>query len=213
MRGISGGRRLIERFLRGDSRGVAAVEFALTLPFMVLLYFGGVELTEGVTINRQVALTATTVANVVAQYSSISASTQLPDILNASVQILQPYSPSNATVVVSLITIAANGKATVTWSKALNGTARTPNASITVPANLDIANTTLVYSETTYSYTPVFDFLHLGPFSLYASIYMVPREVDDDQSDGVTRRPNLHLQPPAEGRCRPKEPPPGWLYV
>lgn len=173
MRGISGVRCVIERFLRDDKRGVAAVEFALVLPFMLLLYFGGVELTEGITINRQVTLTATTVANIVSQYTTISASTQLPDILGASAQILQPYSAANASIVVSLITIDANRKATVTWSKALNGAVRT---TVTVPTNLDIANTTLVLSETTYGYTPVFDFLHLGPFNLYASIYMVPRE-------------------------------------
>ena len=162
-------------FWRKGRDGAAAVEFALILPFMLLLYFGGVELTQGVTINRQVALTATTVATIVSQYTTISASTQLPDILNASVQILQPYASSNATIVISLITINSSGQATVTWSQALNGTARTANSPFTVPTNLDIPNTTLLFSETKYGYTPAFDFLHLGPFSLYASIYMVPR--------------------------------------
>jgi Flp pilus assembly protein TadG len=159
-----------------DRRGVAAVEFALTLPFLLLIYFGGVELTQGVTLNRQVALTSTTMATILSQYTTISASTQLADIMAASTQILAPYGTGTPKVVVSLITIDANKNATIGWSQTLNGTAHTANAPVTVPPDLDIANTTLIWSETSYAYSPVFDFLGMGPFNLYASIYMVPRE-------------------------------------
>ena len=168
----------LKHFMRliRDRRGLAAVEFALTLPFLLLIYFGGVELTQGVTLNRQVALTSTTLATIVSQYTTISASTQLADILAASTQILAPYGSGTPKVVVSLITIDANGHATVGWSQTLNGTARVVGAPVTVPTNLDIANTTLIWSETSYAYVPVFDFMGVGPFNLYASIYMVPRE-------------------------------------
>src|SRR5579863_3722252 len=98
-----------------DRRGLAAVEFALTLPFLLLIYFGGVELTQGVTLNRQVALTSTTLATIVSQYTTISASTQLADILAASTQILAPYGSGTPKVVVSLITIDANKNATISW--------------------------------------------------------------------------------------------------
>jgi Flp pilus assembly protein TadG len=172
MRGL----KHIAKSLADDRRGVAAVEFALTLPFLLLIYFGGVELTEGVTLNRQVALTSTTLATIVSQYTTISASTQLADILAASTQILAPYGTGTPKVVVSLITIDANKNATVTWSQTLNGTAHTVGAPITVPSDLDIASTCLILSETTYAYAPVFDFLGLGPFNLSDRIYMVPRE-------------------------------------
>lgn len=158
-----------------DDRGVAAVEFALLLPFLLLLYLGSVEITQGVLLQRQTSLTATTVANIVAQYASISASTQLPDILNASTQIFAPNPASNASVVVSLVTIDSSGNATVTWSQTLNGTVRQVGQSITLPAALDVPNTVLLLSEATYAYTPTFDFLRVGRQSLHASIFMVPR--------------------------------------
>ncbi len=158
-----------------DQRGFAAVEFALILPFMLTLYFGSVELTQGIMINRQVALTADTVTNIVAQYTTISASQQLPDIMNASAQIFQPNPSSPASIVVSLIAIDASGNATVAWSQALNGTALTRGQSVTVPSNLDIPNTTLVYGQAGYAYTPWFDFLGIGTLRLSSSVYMSPR--------------------------------------
>jgi Flp pilus assembly protein TadG len=69
--------------LIADQRGMSAVEFALILPVMVLIYLGGFELTQALSIKRQVSLTASTVTNVVSQYTTISASQQMPDILGA----------------------------------------------------------------------------------------------------------------------------------
>jgi len=163
------------RQCRRDQRGMAAVEFALILPFMLLLYLGSVELTQGILVDRQVALTADTVTNIVAQYTTISKSQQLPDILNASAQIFTPNPSSAATVVVSLIGIDGAGNATVTWSQALNGSARAQGQAVTLPAGLAIPNTTLVFGEATYAYTPWFDFLNIGTLNLYASVYMSPR--------------------------------------
>lgn len=161
--------------LARDRRGATAVEFALVLPLMATLYLGGVEITQAVSVYRQVDLTAATVTNLVTQYTTISASATMPDILNASAQVLAPYPAADATVVVSCITIDAKGNATVAWSQALNGPARPAGQAVAVPAALDIPNTTIVLGETTYVYTPTFDFLKLGPFNLYASIFMVPR--------------------------------------
>jgi hypothetical protein len=57
----------------------------------------------------------------------------------------------------------------------MNGTARTTGQPVTVPAQLDIPNTALLLSETTYAYTPTIDFIHMGTQNLQSSIFMVPR--------------------------------------
>lgn len=158
-----------------DQRGLSAVEFALILPIMLLLYFGGVEISQAVALNRMVALTASTVANLVSQYTTISSGSQMPDILNASAQVLSPYPAANAKVIVTLITIDGTGRATVTWSQALNTTAKTVGQVVTVPAGLNTANSSIIMGETTYVYTPTFDFIHIGTLNLYSSVYMFPR--------------------------------------
>lgn len=165
----------LARRLARHRGGLAAIEFAIILPAMLLMYLGAYEITEAIAIQRLVTMTASTVANIVTQYASISQSETMPDILNASETVLTPYPSTNATVVVSLVTINASGQATVTWSQALNGNARTVGQVVTLPAGLDTPNTSVVWGETTYSYTPTIDYLNLGTMSLYSSVYMLPR--------------------------------------
>jgi Flp pilus assembly protein TadG len=154
---------------------MAAVEFALLLPLMALLYLGGFEATQMLAVKRQVTLTASTVANIVTQYSSISDSETMPGILAASGAVLTPYSASKAVVTVSYITIDSSGNATITWSRSLNGTQRPKGQVVTLPAALDVPNTNLVWGETTYAYTPTVDYANFGTINLYSSIFMLPR--------------------------------------
>ena len=157
------------RRLARDAEGMAAIEFAMLAPVLMALCFGGVE------VEQAVSLTAGTVGNLVSQYTTISASQQMPDILAASTQVLYPNPSAKAKVVVSLIGIDNAGKATVTWSQTKNGTGRTVGAVVTVPAALDTPNTNLIYSEVTYAYTPVLDLLKLGTINLNSAVYMFPR--------------------------------------
>jgi Flp pilus assembly protein TadG len=165
---------LIKRFRR-NTRGVSAIEFALLAPVMLTLYLGSFEVTQAVALDRLVKLTSSTVTNLVAQYTSISAANDMPDILQASVQVLAPNSSANAAVVVSCIAIDGAGNATVSWSKALNGTARTTGQTLSVPASLDTPNTTLILGETSLPYKSPIQFLPLGVWNLHAATYMFPR--------------------------------------
>jgi Flp pilus assembly protein TadG len=167
-------RALAARLLR-SRRGAAAVEFALILPVMALIYLGGMQISMAVSTYRQVDLTANTVTNLVSQYTTISASQSMPDILHASAAVMYPNAPASIVITVSLITIDKNSNATVTWSQSLNGTARTTGSSVSVPTNLKIASTTLVLGEAAFPYTAAVDFLKLGTLNLSSSIYMVPR--------------------------------------
>jgi Flp pilus assembly protein TadG len=167
--------RYASRRLASDRSGVAAVEFALILPLMLLLYLGGFEVLQGIAIDRMTTLAASTVTNLVSQYSTISSTTQMPDILNASSQVLTPYPAINAHVVVSCVAVDGAGHATIAWSQAINGAARTVGTAYELPAALDVPNTEVILGEATYAYTPTVDFMNLGTINLYASDYMLPR--------------------------------------
>ena len=174
---VHGGLKRLARF-RDDPHGVAAVEFALLVPFLLLVYVGAVQLLDGIRVNRQVVMASSTVANVVSQYTTISAGTQMPDIMAASLQTLAPFPPERATIVVSSITIDRRGRASVAWSEAHNGTAREVGERVTLPDGLAAANSSVILGEARYRFTSIIDFLQLGEMTLTGSTYMVPRGGD-----------------------------------
>jgi Flp pilus assembly protein TadG len=163
--------------LAKDERGVSAVEFALILPLMLTLFFGGVEVSQGVAIDRKVTLTARTVADLVSQVSSIN-NKGTTDVLNASSAVLSPYPIDKAKVTVSVIKIDANSKVTVEWSETKNGTKRTTVSAGEVPAPLIVPNTSLVWGEAEYSYTPAVGYVLTGTRNLKDQIFMRPRLSD-----------------------------------
>jgi Flp pilus assembly protein TadG len=173
-----------------DRRGVSAIEFAMLLPLMVTLYLGTVEISQGVAIDRKVTLTARTVADLTSQSQTLT-NAQLQDLLKASAAVMTPYNddpskPAKLGVTVTSVNIDAQGRATVTWSQTLNGTARTPGASVTLPAALAVPNTptSLIWSEATYAYTPTIGYVITSTLNLHDQMYMRPR-----LSDSVTLTP------------------------
>jgi len=159
-----------------ERRAVAAVEFAMLLPVLVSLYLGCVELSRGIAADRKVTLVAHTVADLATQFTDI-ADSDMSNILNASAAIMAPYAASSLQAVVSELAIDNKGNATVVWSDTLNGTARTPGQTVTIPSTLAIPNTYLVLGETTYSYNPIFGYVITGTLTLTDKIYMQPRVV------------------------------------
>lgn len=158
-----------------EERGTVAIEFAIIVPVMLLAYLGSIQLSQAIAVNRLTSLTLDTVVNLVSQYQTISASQTMPDIFNAAATVLTPYPAKNAHITVTCITTDANGHATVAWSQAYNGAARTAGQAISIPPTLDYPNMSFVLGEISYAYTPTIDYLKLGTINLASSLYMLPR--------------------------------------
>ncbi len=168
--------RTLRRLAR-DKRGVSAVEFAMLLPLMVALYLGGVEVSQAVAIDRKVTLIARTVADLIAQVTSVNA-TDMSNILAASTAVAAPYPDTKLKIVVSRVDIDASSVAKVIWSRTKNGTARAANSTVTLPSALTVANTSLIWAETSYAYTPTIGYVITGTMTLKDQIYMRPRLSD-----------------------------------
>jgi Flp pilus assembly protein TadG len=169
--------RMLPRHLRRlvrDQRGVSAVEFAMLLPLMITLYLGSVEISQGISINRKVTLTARTVTDLVAQVSSIN-NAAMTNVLNASSAVMTPFPVSPLKVTVSLVSIDAQSKATITWSDGYNIAGKVPGSAVTLPAALLIANTSLVWGEVQYNYTPAIGYVVTSNLTLKDQLYMRPR--------------------------------------
>jgi len=147
--------------LRDDAAGVSAVEFAFLLPIMILLFVGGTQWTEAITIKRKVQLVARTIGDLVAQDTGVT-DAEIASIFTAGGAVMQPFASNVLQVIVSRVDIDANGIATIGWSDSSpSGAARTVNSTVTLPwtaatmkNTMNMANTKLVWSEASYTYTP-----------------------------------------------------------
>ncbi len=163
--------RLAARFA-GDRRGVSAVEFALLAPIMVSFYLGLVELSDGIGVDRKVSLTASALANLAAQATTISHD-EMTNILDASSAIIAPYSASNLKLTVSCLYIDANKNVTVKWSETRNGTAL--SGTVSIPTDLQVADSQLILAQASYAYTPTIGYTITGTLDLADRMYMAPR--------------------------------------
>ena len=179
---VARARRPIRRLLR-DKRGVSAVEFAMLLPLMVTLYLGGVEVSQAVAIDRKATLIARSLADLIAQSTTVS-NADMSNILAATTAIIVPYNDAKLKVTVSSVAIDNNGIAKIAWSDTKNGTARAVGTTVALPAALVINNSSLIWAETQYAYTPTIGYVIVGTKNLNDQIYMRPR-----LADSVTRKP------------------------
>src|SRR4029079_7243694 len=105
--------------------------------------------------------------------SSINNS-DMTNLLNASSSVIAPYDVSKLKATVSAVTIDSNNVAKVTWSDTLNGTKRAVGSTVTLPSALNVANTTLIWSEVSYTYKPTIGYVITGTLNLSDQIYMRP---------------------------------------
>ncbi|MCH4090686.1 TadE/TadG family type IV pilus assembly protein [Acetobacter sp.] len=164
-------------FLRARE-GVAAVEFALITPILLIMLIGGTALEEAVVVSRKVTGAAHALADVTTQYTSV-ADSDLTLALQASTLVLEPYPSSSAKMTVSEIMVASNGQSgTVVWSRALNTDPRTVGASVAIPAGSTTSTsggTYLILGEISYNYTPRVANNIVPGITFYQSLFMVPR--------------------------------------
>jgi Flp pilus assembly protein TadG len=171
-----------------DRSGIAATEFAVIVPIMLVMFFGTVEFSSGVAIDRKVTLMARTLANLTSQGQAVDDPT-LTGFFNASNAIMTPYSgplyPAPNSTVSELYIDPATGAARVQWSKGSQGSAgRTPGSAVAIPASLIaldaqgkiIPKQYLIFSEVNFLYTPTVGYVMTSGVSLSDVAYTRPRQ-------------------------------------
>ena len=157
-----------------DRSGLAALEFALILPIMVVLYLGGFEVSEAFMINRKVTHMSSVLGDLVAQVDQIS-DAEMSNVLDAASAVMNPFPVDSLTIIVSGVTVDGDGVATVVWSDARNIAAYEAGASIVLPDGVTQPNTFIVVAEVHYLYTPTFGHTLTGSFDLHDEFYLRPR--------------------------------------
>ncbi|HUZ13288.1 MAG TPA: TadE/TadG family type IV pilus assembly protein [Caulobacteraceae bacterium] len=171
------GARAALRRLRWDRRGVAALEFALIVPILFLLYFGVEELTLAVMTERRVAHTASTVGDLVAQAASITQA-QVGDAFAIGDAIVYPFPTTPLQLRVTSIVADAKGRTTVAWSRGDGLAALAKGSAVAVSSNLVAPNESVIMAEAHYLYTPATSFVVRTSIPFNETYYLRPRLSD-----------------------------------
>lgn len=166
--------------LSRDERGLAAIEFALIAPVMIMLYFGMVELCQGFLATKRTGHAASMVADIVAQSAEVTPA-QLDDIFGIGALIMKPYPAAPLKIRVASVTRDNNGVARVDWVQGdaiRNKPLAKGDTVTTIPAGVVENGESLIMAETTYDYDSPFGVIseELGHFS--HSYYLRPRIVE-----------------------------------
>lgn len=159
---IRAGAQFLDRAKRlaRDSRGVAALEFALIVPLLLALYFVTMEFAQAIEVNKKVGRVGSMVADLITQQQEIHKS-ELEGIMRLGEATLQPYNRSQADIIITAIEVTdeATPKVQVVWSRRLiNGafSAGPPKGAATeVPPTLKIKGSFLIRAESALAYEPV----------------------------------------------------------
>jgi len=165
-----------------DERGSAAVEFAVIVPLMLVLFFGTVEFSAAVAVNRKISMVTQQLADLASRYTTVNDT----DMTNFGVigdAMLTPYSPTPLKATITEIYIdPATGVARAQWST--GDAPRATGTAVPVPANLVardaankiIANQYLIFTETSYLYQPAVGYvMGVAGVTLSDKTYMRPR--------------------------------------
>ncbi|WP_028349328.1 TadE/TadG family type IV pilus assembly protein [Bradyrhizobium murdochi] len=152
------------RSLLDDRSGLAAVEFAMILPMMVVMVFGVVEISSAISVDRKATLAARTLSDLTSQTKSV-ADADLKNFGQAAKAIMTPYPASPLISSITQVYVDASGVAKVQWSKGLTidasgnvDIAAAPHNKddiVTLPSTLVVAKGTyVIWSKVSYKYTP-----------------------------------------------------------
>ena len=163
---------LLLRGFRDDCRGVIAVEFAMIAPVMLVLFFGVLEFSSAVAVDRKVALAARTLSDLTSQSAAV-ADADLSNYGQAAKAAMVPYSSLAVSGTVTEIYInPTTHAARVQWSRSVNidaggnvtvgASSHSPKDVVTVPTGLNIDGTYLIWSEVSATYVPTVGYVMGG---------------------------------------------------
>ncbi len=175
-------RRFIEH-CRLDQRGLAAVEFALILPILLMMFLGLIEFSSALGVRAEVINMSSAGGDLVAQKST-AAGADLDTVFSAVTAMLFPNDASQATITITSVIDGGAGNAPkVAWSCS-KGLAPAPlskgsNPSPAIPAGFVDPGKggSVIWSRVTYRYNSFLAY-YLPAWTTWTNdFYLKPRRV------------------------------------
>lgn len=151
-----------------STAGVGAVEFAITVPILLTLYIGGVDLTRAVTFSHKLQNATTAVNDLVSQSTSLTKA-DVQKTFDAADVMLARYRVEPVAIRVTTVRIDAAGIGKVQWSVARGMNRLAANSAYKLSPHLEsLRDYTLVITETQYGFLPIMTYVFKTSFDLSA---------------------------------------------
>ncbi len=167
--------------LRKDEGGIAAVEFAIILPLMVIFFIGTIELSQAITVDRRVTKIASAAADLIARTKQTTRC-EVEGILDIADEILNPYDAAPLRMSIGNVVSSAAPpiQTTVSWAYQHNGGANGSNLTTgntyPLPNGVVDAGDSVIVAEVQYNYSPlIFNEFITTNLQLEETFYLKPR--------------------------------------
>lgn len=169
--------RILLRRARTNHSGMAVVEFALLMPVMLSLYFGIVEIAQGVMIDRKVTELNRALADLTSSYKGTLPDAEMSNIFDAATTIMMPFTSVSPSMVVASVVVDSTGIGRVCWSSQRNSTVLKRGDTVALPTAMKVAGTSLIMAKTSYLFTPTVGYVITGSIKIGGNdpVYMRPR--------------------------------------
>ena len=177
--------------LARHQKGLAAIEFAMVLPVMLIMLMGTIEVSNLLTADRRTEAVAATLSDLVARDDSITEA-EVSDIFFAAESVMADMDSSSLQMVITSIE-ASGANAVVGWSRAKNSAPDAQGSTVSdLPSGIMAAGGSVIRVRVTYPYTLMtmgaanYKQIDSGPIMAYdvgnahtiqKTFYMRPRQV------------------------------------
>lgn len=154
--------------IRSDCRGIAAVEFALLAPIMVLLSVAAIEIGRAVEVDRRFGTVTSMLAHLVAREKELS-NTDLQAITDIAAHVMRPYDATSLRITIISVKAASDdaNNTRVEWAYASGVGASKPDKCqvYDLPRNLLDPGASTIVVRTGYEFSPILATSFIGPIS------------------------------------------------
>ncbi|MFP6744553.1 MAG: TadE/TadG family type IV pilus assembly protein [Alphaproteobacteria bacterium] len=163
------------RFIK-NLRGVVAIEFALIVPVMLIILTGIIELSNYMMAARRVTGAAYAAADLISQETDLNIAGFI-EILEVTQLIMAPFDTTKLSFGVASVRYDDDtGEADLKWEARING--GTVDEAESLASGLGDAGESVIIVSTKFAYTPLFNIVFSGSYTLSDTAITRPRYID-----------------------------------
>ena len=181
------------KLLRDDNSGIAALEFAIIAPILILLFLGTLEVSLAVSVDRKVSRISSSIADLITRHKTGTIlRSELDEFVKIADRIMFPY---NDQVAVSIVAVKViNGTPEVQWRyTAGGGTAPAAGQPFPIPNSIQTDGSFLVSAHVKTDHAPAFQFVNYengrltfdgASIELQEQMFLRPRAINEFDCSG-----------------------------